>query len=145
MLGRCDTTSEEDQLGAPSVMAFETLEGSDGFARLTAGHEVIRGDAAWTALWEASWSITDGEGVKTAPPAIDFSQKMVIGVFWGEGYSGCGNSVEAIETIVQREGEIVVVVGPLPDLGLCDALVYPVQMVLVDRSDLPVVFEGSVP
>ena len=144
-LMRCDSASVEDQLGEPSVVVFENLDGAEGFVQVTPGTEVIHDEAAWTALWEATWSITNGDGIKTAPPAVDFGRKMVIGVFWGDGFSGCSNGVEAIETIVQREDEIVVVVGPLPDLGLCDALVYPVQMVQMDRSGLPVMFEGTVP
>ncbi|MCH8961439.1 MAG: hypothetical protein IH820_08980 [Bacteroidetes bacterium] len=54
-------------------------------------------------------------------------------------------SVEAINTIIQRDGELVVLVGLLPDLGPCDAVVYPIQMVQLDQTDLPVVYEGDVP
>ena len=141
----CDNASLEDDAGAFRVMTFETIEGADGFVLTTPGTEVIRAEGSWDALWDNAWSITNAQGVKTPPPTIDFTTKMVIAVFWGDGFSGCDNGVQAIETIVQREGEIVVLVGPLPELGLCEAIVYPVQMVQIDRSDLPVVFEGEVP
>ena len=139
----CDRTPLEEP--DPSVIRFETIAGADGFVLTHPGTQVLREAPLWQTLWGSTWSITDAQGVKTPPPEIDFARKMVIAVFWGEGYSGCSNSVEAIETIIQRDGELVVLVGPLPDLGPCDAIVYPVHMVQLDQSDLPVVFEGDVP
>ncbi len=141
----CDNASVEDEELTSSVMTFETIEEAAGFVVNTPGTEVIRAEQPWAVLWDDAWSITNEDGVKTPPPSIDFNTKMVIAVFWGSGFSGCSNGVQAIETIVQRQGEIVVLVGPLPDLGLCDAIVYPIQMVQIDHSDLPVVFEGEVP
>lgn len=142
---RCDTTPADDPTTAPSVLRFETIEAAAGFAVPTPGTAVIRTQQVWRELWNTTWSITSADGVKTPPPAIDFNRTMVIGVAWGRRPSGCSNSVEAIQTIIQRAGEIIVLIGPLPELGPCDAIVYPVQMVVVNQSDLPVIFEGIVP
>ena len=139
----CDSTSVEDDAPTPGVIAFENIEDAWGFG-LRAGTMVIREEGAWTALGDSTWNFVDDDGLFAPLPAIDFTRKMVIAVSWGS-MGGCPQDVQAIETIVQREGEIVVVVGPLPDLGGCDALFTPVQMVQIDRSDLPVVFEGEVP
>jgi len=139
--GGCDRAPLEDS--DPRLVLFETIEGADGFVLTSPGTQVFREEAFWRTLWGSTWSITDGQGVKTPPPEIDFDHKMVIAVFWGEGYSGCSNGVEAINTIIERDGELVVLVVLLPDLGPCDAVVY--QMVQLDQTDLPVVFEGDVP
>ncbi len=139
----CDRAPLEEPY--PSVIPFETIAGADGFVLTRPGTQVFHEEPFWRTLWGTTWSITDGQGVKTPPPEIDFDRKMVIAVFWGEGYSGCSNGVEAINTIIQRDGEIVVLVVLLPDLGPCDAVVYPIQMVQLDQTDLPVVFEGDVP
>ncbi len=141
--GGCDRAPLEDS--DPRIVAFETIKGADGFVLTSPGTQVFREEAFWRTLWGSTWSITDGQGVKTPPPEIDFDHKMVIAVFWGEGYSGCSNGVEAINTIIERDGELVVLVVLLPDLGPCDAVVYPIQMVQLDQTDLPVVFEGDVP
>ena len=141
----CDTTSVEEEALALGVIAFEIIEEAGGFAVETPGTQVIRGEGAWTALWDTTWVNADANDDKTPPPAIDFSRKMVIAVYWGGGFLGCPGSVEAIETIVEREGEIIVVVGPLPDLGGCETFANPIQMVQIDQSDFPVVFEGEVP
>lgn len=139
----CDETPLNE--AEPSVIAFETIAGADGFVLTRPGVLVLREEAAYRILWEETWGITNGQGLKTPPPEIDFGHKMVIAVFWGGGHSGCSSSVEAITTIIQRDGELVVLIGALPDLGPCDALVHPIQMVQLDQSDLPVVFEGEAP
>ena len=75
---------------------------------------------------------------------VDYPGKMVIGVFWGAGFSGSQNRVEAISTIKAFNKRIEVNVGPLPvDYSL--AIVYPIELVLVDRSDSRIVFKGKVP
>lgn len=136
----CDTAEEE-----PLLLSFETLDESQSFSVITAGTQVIRDEQAWTDLWELSWAIFNGQGEKTPPPSIDFANKMVIAVFWGGEYSGCSNGVEAIKQVRIINQQIEVEIGPLPDLGPCDAIVYPVHMILLDRSNLQVTFVGEVP
>ena len=68
---------------------------------------------------------------------------MLIGVQWGGGYSGCSSLVEAIESIGIHDQRIEVRVGPLPDLGECLAVVYPIQIVRIPRSDFHVVFSSA--
>lgn len=139
----CNSTSVEDEPLARGVITFETIENALGFSMRT-GTMVIREEAAWIALADTAWLFVGDDGLFAPPPTIDFTRKMVIALSWG-GVGGCPQDVEAIETIVEREGEIVVVVGPLPDFGGCDALFTAIQMVQIDRSDLPVIFEGEVP
>ena len=138
----------ESDIGDPETpVRFEDIEAANSFAVTAPGTAVFRDDAAWTALWEQYWITYDGQGGKTAPPRIGFDKDMVIAVFYGSGYSGCSNRIEVIEEIVETPRRIVVRIGSLSveDLGPCDALVYPLQMVKVRKSSLPVVFVGEVP
>ena len=106
---------------------------------------VIRDQPAWDAFWQAH---APGGGVA---PAVDFSQKMLIGVFWGAGYSGCTQYVSAIDSVnlridgVNTTGVIEVEVGALPGLGNCLTLVFPLQMIEIDTTSTPVDFIGMVP
>lgn len=96
---------------------------------------VIRDGAAWAALW------TEHAGAGKVIPDIDFSKEMVIGVFAGGLPSGCHSS--GIESIRHADGKLNVVrVDTLPQEGMvCTAMiVFPGQLVAVERSDLPVEF-----
>ena len=96
---------------------------------------VIRDGAAWAALW------TEHAGAGKVIPHIDFNKEMVIGVFAGGLPSGCHSS--GIESIRQADGKLNVVrVDTLPKEGMvCTAvIVFPGQLVAVERSDLPVEF-----
>ena len=109
-----------------------------------AGTAVIKEDSTWLRYWENYWGCSDGTG-KTPPPAVDFSRQMVLGVFYGKGYSGNDNKVSVIREIWKSRTSLIVEVGPLPDLGFGDQTVMPLQMVTVPKSDLEVVFVGNVP
>lgn len=126
-------------------LAYESFEEAQHFAVLEPGVQVIRSEAVWTALWEETGNLYDDSGEKAPAPDVDFSQHMIIAIFWGDGYSGCSSGVEAVEAVWLRDNEIEVRVGPLPDLGPCDALVYPVQMLRVAASNRSVIFRGEVP
>ncbi|MCP4545221.1 MAG: hypothetical protein GY835_01995 [bacterium] len=81
-------------------------------------------------------------------PAVDFDSEMVLAVFYGGGsYSGCQSWVEVIVSITATDDQIVVNIGPLDEdqLGACDGMAFPIQLVRIDRSDLPVVFTGNLP
>lgn len=91
------------------------------------------------------WNLFSGSGEKTPPPSVNFDEEMVIAVHWGEGYSGCSNKVSAIDSIVKTRGSVEVIVSELPDLGPCDMIVYPIQMVRVPKTDLSVRFLGAPP
>lgn len=96
---------------------------------------VIREGAAWAALW------TEHAGAGKVIPDIDFNKEMVIGVFAGGLPSGCHSS--GIESIRHADGKLNVVrVDTLPQPGIvCTTMMlYPGQLVAVERSDLPVEF-----
>lgn len=141
ILGQISCSSHPAEV---TPLPFENLTEAEYFTVPHPATVVIENDAAWNQLWENYWIKYDSLG-KTPPPAVDFEEDMVIAVFWGCNYSGCRFWVEAIERIITRSGRIEVHVGPLPDLGYCDMIVCPLQVVKMRKSDFPVVFVGDLP
>jgi hypothetical protein len=148
VLVSCESDISNTNIGkAENPIHFEDIEAARSFTVTTPGTAVIKDDAAWTDLWEQYWNTYDGQGRKTPPPRIAFDEEMVLAVFYGSGYSGCSNRVDVIEDVVHTWKRIEVRIGSLSfdDLGPCTAIVYPLQMVKVRRSGLPVVFVGDIP
>jgi hypothetical protein len=124
---------------------FADIEAAGSYNVPLKGTSLIKSEAEWNEWWEKYWNRFSGSGEKTPPPAIDFEKRMVIIIHWGAGYSGCSNKVDVIERIQVMNDSLNVVVRDLPFLGPCDMEVYPLQMVEIARSNLPVRFTGSVP
>ncbi len=125
---------------------FQNVPNAGGFRIPTKGTSVIRTDSAWSACWNSFWSITDGQGNKTAPPAVDFSKNMVVAIFYGYGtYTGCHDTVDVIQAINTNGSTITVTIGTLPSLGDCRAFVGPIQMVTIPQSQATVQFTGEIP
>lgn len=140
MLGQISSCSNPAEV---TPLSFENFTEAEYFRVRHPATFVIKDDTAWNQLWEDYWTRQDSLG-RTPPPAVDFEEDMVIAVFWGCGYSGCYRWVEAIERIITRSGRIEVHIGPLPDLGYCDMIVCPLQVVRMRKSEFPVVFIGDV-
>jgi hypothetical protein len=99
---------------------------------------VIKGGLDWTTLWAEHKG-----GTQVAPPAIDFSNNMALGVFLGQRTSGCYSV--AIRTIVQSANKITVQYKetvPSPATGCTTALVFPSQIATIPALNLPVEFVG---
>ncbi len=78
-------------------------------------------------------------------PEFDFEDHMLIGVFWGLGFSGCTDETQSIKLIRRSLATIEVQIDPIDDLGPCEALVSPRQIVRLESATQPVVFTGFVP
>ena len=125
---------------------FTEIPLAPGFRMPNPGTDVIRSDSVWTFYWNQYWVLYDGSNNKIPAPSMDFAQKMVIAVFYGDGkYSGCDDRVNVIDKIEQVDQTIRVTVKRLPYLGGCYAIVAPIQMVQISWSSLPVEFVGVVP
>jgi hypothetical protein len=125
---------------------YENLETARSFQVPEAGTAVFRDETTWAVLWDRYWTVyTLGE--KTPPPPVDFDNEMVIAIFYGTGYIGCSNWVEVIDEIWVGSRQIEVHIGIQLDrvIGPCDMNLNPLQMVTIQRSDLPVVFTGYLP
>jgi hypothetical protein len=138
---------QHDLVNPPIQVPYEDIEEANYFAIKERGTTVLTDHTAWMALWEQYWNVYSSPGQKTPPPEIDFDKYMVIAAFYGTGYSGCSNRVDVIEKIVQSRKRIEVRISSWSpgELGPCCMLVYPLQMVKVEKSNLPVVFVGDVP
>jgi hypothetical protein len=119
------------------IVPFERVGESGVLAVTEPDARVFLDEVDWQTFWAAH---RGGDA-----PAVDFQREMVIGLFWGRGYSGCTNLAEAIREIREGDGRVVVEVDPLNDLGLCDMIVLPNQVVRLERIDKPIQFEGAVP
>ncbi len=123
-------------------LAFENFKEAERLRVTEAETVVFRDEQAWEDFW---YDHADQGQLPQEPPKVDFNKYMLIAVFWGSGYSGCIEWVDAIESVVKEDTFINVHVGILPGLGLCDMIVYPLQVVRIEQIDLPVIFTGDVP
>lgn len=134
LVSSCDLFKDDSDKGVP--LAFEAIEEVERLTIVEPGTAVFRDQPSWEAFWATHPNYSS--------PAVDFDQYILIGVFWGAGYSGSHNRVEAITGILAFRDRIETTVGPLPpDPG--DALVYPIEVIRIERRELPVVFKGKVP
>lgn len=106
---------------------------------------VFRDQPSWDAFWQAHAQ------PPSATPVVDFSNDMLIGVFWGSQGTGCFDFVQAIQRVRVRIdglntlGVIEVDIGPLPNLGSCAMPVNPFQVIILEATITPVEFVGQVP
>ncbi len=119
------------------AVEFSRLKNIQSFEMLPKGTMVIR--------TEEEWKKTFSTNHKSYKQKIDFDKSMVICISWGMSFSGCFHEVETIKLIEKRSDEIEVVLGPLPDLGPCEMIVYPTELVVIEKSKLPIRFSGPVP
>jgi hypothetical protein len=99
---------------------------------------VIRDEAAWARLWAEH---TAGRSPALALPKIDFTNKMLVGVFAGDSGSGCHTI--AIPHVVAGTSSIRVEVDEreLQTFDVCPAvLTQAMQIVAIERSDITVEF-----
>jgi hypothetical protein len=101
---------------------------------------VIKDQAAWAGLWAEH-----SAGRTPAPelPKIDFSQKMLVGVFLGD--TGSCRTI-AIPRVVAGATSVKVEVEErsLQTFEVCPAVVtQPMQVVAIDRTDAPIEFVPS--
>jgi len=140
-----DAGTEAPVSTEPIRVTFENVEHYETFTIPIAGTDVIRDDSTWLRYWRAYWNNYSGTGEKTPPPSIDFSKQMVVAAFYGNKYSGCSNKVEVIREVLLCPTSLRVKLGPLPFLGFCRAIVAPIHMVKIPKSELEVVFTGNIP
>ena len=133
------SSGDGTQPGGEAV-AFKQVAGDQGFLIPTSGTAVIQTAEQWQVLVREYWVAN-----RLEPPAIDFASEMAVAVFWGQHHGGCPQEIEAIESVTRYPDSMVVRVGPLPDLGSCEALLAPVQIVTLPASGARVVFSGTVP
>jgi hypothetical protein len=123
---------------AGNAIAFETIA-SDNYSGVAQTRTVVvRDAAAFHTLW------AEHGKYRVPPPAapeVDFGHQMVLAVFDGAQPNGCRSM--AVMGVGSSGDKIVVeyAESELQTFAVCtQALVQPMQMVVVERSDAPVEF-----
>ncbi len=107
------------------------------------GGMVFRDAESWEAFWNRYCMVITGEGNKLPAPEVDFSTRMLVGVFSGEKPTG-GYSI-SIQRVLDGPKRLVVEYleeSPPPDAMVTMALTYPCQIIAVPRSDKSVEFKA---
>ncbi|HEY5801791.1 MAG TPA: protease complex subunit PrcB family protein [Burkholderiaceae bacterium] len=127
--------TEQGVVGVPATAITPVGQGIEHPQSL-----VIKDAASWARLWAQ----TQRNTTPAAPlPAIDFSKQMVIAAFAGMQTDGC-HSI-AISSIDRNRAGLRVEVRhfvPGPASACLMAITYPGAIVVTDRYDGPVYFEG---
>ncbi len=134
MAGGC---SQEGADNSVKTLTFETVLQAQQ-SGITSGRQVTIKDAsAWASLWREH---TVNDNPTPPVPEVDFSKKMVLGVFLGQRPNLCYNvAIESVEKVGKQK--VAVKYRETKASGSClQALAYPTHCVTVDRLDLPVEF-----
>lgn len=113
-----------------------TVLAASANAKSAVDHDVVAKDAAsFTRLW------LELTGATTGMPKVDFDTSMVIGVFMGTRANGCYTTEVAALARTDRRLRVTRVDTVPDDKVICtQGLVAPAQLVVVERSDLPLDF-----
>lgn len=119
---------------AGTTVSFNSLDQTTRSAIQEARAVTIRDPDSFVALWSAH--------SKAPLPSIDFSKSMVLGVFMGLKPNGCYST--NIDSVVRASDRLRVRhtdTAPGPKVLCTLAMTAPAQLIVVDRSALPVEFE----
>jgi hypothetical protein len=121
---------------AGTTVAYETVA-RDNLSGVTARQTlVIRDQAAWDKLWSQH---TAGRTPVPAAPKVDFTRKMLVGVFAGEYGNACHSLAVARVAAGATKLEIEVDEHDVTTVAICTPVVsHPMQVVAVDRTDADV-------
>lgn len=99
--------------------------------------EVIRDQAAWTAMWA---KLREGSALSETPPAVDFTQDMVIVA--AMDMQPCVSKV-TVRSVVETGGELVVDVLEAPPAPSCVCFTAerPIHVVRLRKVDGPARFD----
>jgi len=123
---------------AGTAITFDTVA-KDTFSGVTAAQNVvIKDQAAWDKLWAQH---TAGRTPAPSQPKVDFTRKMLIGVFAGDYASGCRSMVVGRVAAGASKLEVEIDERDVTTVAICLPVVtQPMQVVAVDRVDADVAF-----
>ena len=121
---------------AGTAIPYETVA-RDNLSGVTARQTlVIRDQAAWDKLWSQH---TAGRTPVPAAPKVDFTHKMLVGVFAGEYGNACHSLAVARVAAGATRLEVEVDEHDVTTVAICTPVVsHPMQIVAVDRTDADV-------
>jgi hypothetical protein len=122
----------------PLKSVYTVLDRNNHSGYTTAGSRVIKDAATWAAVWAIHTSFY---GTPPAPPAVDFSKNMVIGVYIGSRPSGC-YATDIVN--VDRSGARLNILRsdtlPGPASACTSVITSPAEFIVLERSDAPLEF-----
>ena len=129
--------SQEGADNSVQALPFESVLQAQQSGITSARQVTIKDASAWASLWREHIA-----NANPAPPvpAVDFTKKMVLGVFLGQRPNLCYNvAIESVERVGKEK--VAVKYRETKSSGAClQALAHPAHCVTVDRLDLPVEF-----
>ncbi len=136
----CRTRPLQGPPGLRPSLPFETLD--TGILINPAGEHLVFTDRkTWTEFWDSHTNAYIND--RRAPaPEVDFSRYMLVGIFFGQD-SGCQTIVSSVSRVETDSEGIHIIFHQIHNLGLCDMVVYPQQVIQIPRSALPVLFEET--
>jgi hypothetical protein len=123
---------------AGTAIAYETVA-RDNLSGVTAPQTVVVKDqATWDKLWRQHAA---GRTPAPAVPKVDFTRKMLVGVFGGEYADSCHGIAIARVAAGASKLDVEVAERATPAQAVCLPVVsHPMQVVAVDRTDADVAF-----
>jgi hypothetical protein len=101
---------------------------------------VIKDPESWAQLWAEHQS---PRGTPSAPPAIDFENQMIVGIFLGDRGSS-GYAVEILSILVQDNESIITYKETKPDMsggmGFLAVMTQPYHLKAIPPTNTPVRF-----
>ena len=125
-----------DNKNLEPVSSVSVLEGGNAIDYPEAGAMVFRDAESWEKFWGSYSSRYTGEGEKVPAPEVDFSVKMLVGVFSGEKFSG-GYSI-TIHRVLEGSKKLVVEYeeeSPSPENFVTEVITYPCHILEIDGSE----------
>jgi hypothetical protein len=121
---------------AGTTITYETVA-RDNLSGVTARQTlVIKDQAAWDKLWSQHIA---GRTPVPAAPKVDFTRKMLVGVFAGEYGNACHSLAVVRVAAGANKLEIEVDEHDVTTVAICTPVVsHPMQIVAVDRTDAEV-------
>lgn len=122
----------------PLKSAYTVLDQNNISGYTVAGNRVIRDAATWAEVWAIH---TNRFIPSPAPPVVDFSKNMVVGVFIGTRPSGC--YATDIVNVDRSGGRLNILRSdtvPGPASVCTTAVTTPVEFIMLERSDAPLEF-----
>jgi hypothetical protein len=107
----------------------------------TPGVKVFRTQSEWAAFWEEHLNVWP----RIEAPIENFEATMLVGLFWGKYFEGCGEVVDVVRMVTADRGAIHVECDSLPWLGPCRAIQQPMQLIRTTAMDLPVLADDNGP
>lgn len=122
-------------------VTFNTDVKCGGLQYLESGHMVFHDAESWEKFWGDYCRVITADGIQIPAPEVDFSSRMLIGVFSGEKPNG-GYSI-TIHRVLEDNKKIVVEfeeASPDPGAMVPMVITYPCHIISIAHSDKSVEF-----